>query len=50
VRLGETDFGPLEVELRAEPECTLGLDVLGQTVLVVPLHGKQPVWLMVATE
>jgi hypothetical protein len=50
VRLGETDFGPLEVDLRAEPECTLGLDVLGQTVLVVPLQGKQPVWLMVASE
>lgn len=47
--LGETPFGPLDVDAR-DGACAIGLDVLSKTVLLVPRRERLPVWLMVTPE
>ncbi len=53
LRVGESDFGPLEVLTRsAETEVLgwIGMDVLQGTVLLVPVHGLHPIWFMTPRE
>lgn len=53
VRLGDSEFGPLTVTIAPTLEGrdgTLGLDVLGSVVLLVPLAGHQALWLMTPRE
>lgn len=49
VRVGESEFGPMDVQV--QPEATevqgwLGMDVLRGLVLMVPVHELHPIWLM----
>ncbi|MFZ5438460.1 MAG: hypothetical protein ACOZQL_00560 [Myxococcota bacterium] len=49
VRLGDSEFGPLRVNVAPAlegREGSLGLDVLGSVVLMVPAAPNQPLWVM----
>lgn len=52
VRLGESEFGPLNIDVAAMEgrEGTLGLDLLGRVVLLLPCAGNQPLWVMTPRE
>jgi hypothetical protein len=49
VRVGDSEFGPLDVLVRpaeTQVEGWLGMDVLKNVVLLVPVHELHPIWLM----
>ncbi len=49
IRTGDSEFGPVDVLVRdadAPIEGWLGLDVLRNVVLLVPVHEMAPIWLM----
>jgi hypothetical protein len=49
LRAGDSEFGPIDVLIRdadAPVEGWLGLDVLRNVVLLVPVHEMAPIWLM----
>lgn len=49
IRAGDSEFGPVDVLVRdadAPIEGWLGLDVLRNVVLLVPVHELHPIWLM----
>ncbi len=53
VRLGESEFGPLDVLARpalGAHEGALGLDVLRGVVLLIPVQGYQALWVMTPRE
>ena len=53
LKVGESEFGPLEIAVQpAETgaQGRLGLDVLKQLVLLIPVHEMHPLWVMTPRE
>ncbi|MDP2276051.1 MAG: hypothetical protein Q8K32_35230 [Archangium sp.] len=53
LRVGESEFGPIDVLTRAaetEVQGWVGMDVLQNTVLLVPVHELHPIWFMTPRE